>query len=310
MKIDFLFWLAGVILAIFGCPIIPGIINRTKAKFAGRHGAPILQLYWDMLRLFKKSTICSSTACGLVRLGPIVSVSGTLLALLFLPLGLADSPLAFTGDIILVLYILGTVRFTTVLGALDTGSAFEGMGASRELQFSALAEIATLAIVIFLAILTKTFTLNGMLNSADSSIYLVNATPMVLVVIAAFLVMLCENCRVPFDDPETHLELTMIHEAMVLDNGGPDLAMIHYGAALKLWFFGAFIVTMIIPTGVLSGILGFAVQTVGILVIGILIGIVESVMARCRFFKVPQLLITAFSLAFAAILLHLLLREI
>lgn len=301
-------WLVAVFVAIVGCPLIPGIINKTKAFFAGRHGAPVLQLYYDLAKLLKKGAIVSTTSCGLVRMAPVIGVVGTIAALLLLPLGCANSPLSFVGDAVLFLYLLGTVRFTTVLGALDTGSAFEGMGASREVQFAILAEITAFAILIFLALLTNTFTLNGMLNSADAMIWIGSGASMLLALIAFFMILLCENCRVPFDDPETHLELTMIHEAMILDNAGPDLALIHYGAALKLWLFGAFMTIMITPVGLVAGWWAFAVNTVLILLAAVGIGIVESVMGRCRFFKTPKILVCAFSMALSAILLQLILR--
>lgn len=308
MNIHFIYWLASLAIAIVLCPILPGIINKTKAFFAGRHGAPILQLYWDMLRLAKKKNVLSSTSCGCVRIAPAVSLACMLFCMLFLPLGLANSPVSFSGDIILFLYLLATARFMTVLGALDTGSPFEGMGASREVHFAALAELGTLGVVIFLVLLTKSMSLSGILNSADSSMWTGNGPAMLLAAIAFVIILLCENCRVPFDDPETHLELTMIHEAMILDNASSDLAVIHYGAALKIWIFAAFLTAMIIPAGVLYGILGVFIHTLSVLATAVFIGIIESIMGRCRFLKTPQLLISAFSMTAASILLFIVLN--
>lgn len=305
MKInDTALWSASLLLALLLSPLMTGIINKVKAFFGGRHGPPLLQLYHDIFKLLRKEAICSATSTGLVRLSPIVTFAATLGAILLMPLGFCDSPLGFTGDIILFLYLLGMGRMATVLGALDTGSSFEGMGASRELQFSALAELAMLMAAIFLFILTGQYSLAGMLNTAGTWAWSGSCPSIVLLIMALLIITLAENCRVPFDDPETHLELTMIHEAMVLDHAGPDLALIHYGAALKLWIFSAFLTTAAFPAGYLHAAWSrLAVHIALILAVAVFIGIVESVMARYRFLKVPQMLLTAFCMAAMAVFL-------
>ena len=238
---------AGTLGALVLSPLLPGIINKVKAFFAGRKGPRVLQTYYDIFKLLKKESIKSSTSGGLVRLGPVLNLAALIMALLLLPNAMMLSPFSFNGDVILFLYLLGFGRMMTVLGALDTGSSFEGMGASREMQFSALAEIAFLTVAAFLAILTRSMMLSEMLrcNSGDFTTW--SAPAILLTAFALLIVLLAENCRVPFDDPETHLELTMIHEAMVLDNGGPDLALIHYGASLKLWLLTVFFVSVLLP---------------------------------------------------------------
>lgn len=295
-----IYFFSSAAAALILSPLLPGIINKVKAFFAGRKGPRVLQTYYDIFKLLKKESIKSSTSGGLVRLGPVLNLAALIMALLLLPNAMAVSPFSFSGDIILFLYLLGFGRMMTVLGALDTGSAFEGMGASREMQFSALAEIAFLAVAAFLAILTRSFTLSEMLqcNAGDYTSW---TTPAILfTAFALLIVLLAENCRVPFDDPETHLELTMIHEAMVLDNGGPDLAVIHYGAALKLWLLSVFFVTVLLPSE-LCGYCGLLIQPAAVIMTSVLVGVIESTMARYRFLKVPQMLLTAFALVIVAI---------
>lgn len=301
---DFI-WGGALVLSLALCPLLPGIINKVKAFFAGRRGPHVLQLYYDMAKLLRKESVYSSTSCGFVRLAPLCGLAATFCAMLFLPYAFCNSPLAFGGDVLLFLYFLGFARVTTVLGALDTGSSFEGMGASREVHFSALAEAVLLCIVVFFIMLTGSISLSGMLNSMGLAAWTVSGTSLLPVGAAIFIVMLSECCRVPFDDPETHLELTMIHEAMILDNGGPDLALIHYGAALKLWLLASFFVTAVMPFGVFSVLSSIPLYFGAVFATAVAIGVVESAMARFRFLKVPQMLMTALCLAVIAIVLML-----
>lgn len=293
-------YVCGTLAALILSPLLPGIINKVKAFFAGRKGPRVLQTYYDIFKLLKKESIKSATSGGLVRLGPVLNLAALLMALLLLPNAMSLSPFSFSGDVILFLYLLGFGRMMTVLGALDTGSSFEGMGASREMQFSALAEIAFLAVAAFLAILTRSLTLGEMLK-CNTGNYTAWTTPAILfTAFALLIVLLAENCRVPFDDPETHLELTMIHEAMVLDNGGPDLALIHYGAALKLWLLSVFFVTVLLPADLCS-YSALLIQLGAVFLTSVLVGVIESTMARYRFLKVPQMLLTAFALVIVAL---------
>ena len=169
-------------------------------------------------------------------------------ALLFVPLGGVPSLISFPGDFLLVAYLLGVGRFFTVTAALDTGSSFEGMGASREAFYSALAEPALLLGLAAIVAQSHALSLSTMMAAVTPGVLASSAGSAFLLVAAAMLiVLLAENARIPVDDPNTHLELTMIHEVMVLDHSGPDLAMIHYAAALKLWVFGALLVGILVP---------------------------------------------------------------
>jgi formate hydrogenlyase subunit 4 len=232
---------------------------------------------------------------------PLLGLLCTLLALIFLPLGYAASPLAFTGDVILFFYLLGTARLITVLAAMETGSSFEGMGAAREMHFSALAEGAIFAIIAFIAAMTGKGACTMLLHPASDFLG-GHPVSLVTVAFAAFIILLVENCRVPFDDPETHLELTMIHEAMILDYAGPDLAAILYAAALKLWLFASFFVMLILPHSGSHPLISLLIYIAGIFATGVAVGCVESCMARFRFLKVPQLLFGALAASLIGII--------
>ena len=222
-----------------------------------------------------------------------------MIALAIIPLGDVPAILAFPGDLLLMAYILGLMRFFTVIAALDTGSSFEGMGASREVLFSALAEPALLIGLAAVARKTGMVSLTTMLPLASAF-----SPEMVLVTVSLLVVLLCENARIPFDDPNTHLELTMIHEVMVLDHSGPDFAFIQYSSALKLWVLGALIVGVVFPSYSGGGwLLPVATALCGLLLLAIIVGVIESTMARLRLIRIPQLLVAAGSLsAFAFIL--------
>jgi formate hydrogenlyase subunit 4 len=292
------------VLALALAPLLMGVINRTKALFAGRRGPPLLQTYYDITKLFGKGAVYSRTTSWVFRAGPVVGLAAVLGALAVVPLAGAPAVLAFPGDLVLLAYGLGLMRLFTVLAALDTGSAFEGMGASREVQFSALAEPALL---LALAVLVKRAGLESLTDiygpMTVSSVW--SAGPVALLVAAALLVvLLAENARIPVDDPNTHLELTMIHEVMVLDHSGPDFAMITYAAALKLWVLGALLVGLVLPvrTGYLAADLAVAVA--GMLALAVVVGVIESTMARLRLARVPHLLAAAVVLAGLALVLE------
>lgn len=291
-----------VILALVLSPLLIGVINRTKAFFAGRRGQSLLQLYYDIAKLLRKGAVYSGTTTWLFRAGPPVCLACVAVALLLLPFGGTAALVSFRGDLILFAYLLGLARFATVLAALDTGSAFEGMGASREVTFSALAEPALLVSLAVLTHQTGTLSLSGMYGGIAAA-WIKMPCAIVLIGAALLLVFLAENARIPVDDPTTHLELTMIHEVMVLDHGGPDFAMIQYGAALKLWVLGALLVGLLLPLRSGHALIDSAVMVLGMFGVAVLVGIVESTMARLRLVRVPQLLVGASTCAIVALAL-------
>lgn len=285
-----------LILAVILAPLLLGIVNQTKAFFAGRRGPGLFRLYFDLTKLVRKSCPRSSTSTWIFDLAPAISLAATILAAAVFPWGPGHGIFASVSAV-LFFYLLGTGRFFTVLGALDTGSAFEGMGASREVQFSTLVEPIVFTILGFLVLLTGDTSLDGLLSGYVGGAWSHHAFSLILVAVAFFAILLCENCRVPFDDPETHLELTMIHEAMILDNAGPDLAFILYGAALKFELLAAFLVAMLVPKLSVGPEAKVAILFGGILLVSILVGIVESVIARMRFLKTPQVLMGTMMIA-------------
>lgn len=288
----------GFVLSLLLAPLLTGFVNKTKAFFAGRRGASVFQLYYDLAKLVRKSSPRSLSSTWIFDLAPTLSLAALFVATLLFPFAGAAAVVSFPGDAVVFFYLLGTSRFFTVLGARDVASAFPDMGAAREVQFSALVEVVVFAALAFLALMTRTGSLAGLL-SATTGEEVSAAVPLLLAAAAMFVVLLAENCRVPFDDPETHLELTMIHEAMILDNAGPDLAFILYGASLKLWLFSAIFIRILFPVSVLS--FGFFPLT---LLMGLVIGAVESSMARMRFLKTPFVLASAGALAVLALVLE------
>ena len=292
------------LLALTLAPLLLGVTNRTKALFAGRAGAPLFQLYYDLWKLLRKGTVYSEVTTWVFRAGPVVSLAAMLAAIALVPLGGCLSPISFQGDLLLLAYLLGLARLFTVLAALDTGSPFEGMGASREVLFSALAEPA---LVLGLAAVSRemgSISLSGINQAISIHVWVHSGLVLGLVAVVLMIVFLTENSRIPVDDPNTHLELTMIHEVMVLDHGGPDLAFILYGAALKLWILGSLIVGLVIPFHFGIPVLDLPVAVAGMIALAVVLGVIESTMARLRMMRVPELLIGAVTLAGLALVLE------
>jgi formate hydrogenlyase subunit 4 len=294
-----------VLVALALAPLLVSVIALTKALVAGRVGPPLLQPYYDLAKLFQKGSVFSNTTTWVFRAGPVVGLATAGVAVLLVPLADGRTPISFLGDWILLAYLLGLARFFTASAALDTGSPFEGMGAAREVTFACLAEPALFLGLLVLARLSGSLQLADMLGPSLASRWANAGAPLALVLLSWFIVLLAENCRIPFDDPNTHLELTMIHEVMVLDHSGPALGLLLYGAALKLFLFGALVVRLVFPlvTGLLW--LDWAIFAGRMLVVGVLIGLVESTMARLRLTQVSILLVAACLLSAFAFILRL-----
>ena len=292
--------------AVLISPLLPVVIQKVKAFFAGKQGPPLLINYYTIYKLCKKGSVYSTSSSFVFKLGPVVSFSSSLMLLLFFPLAGRAPIFFFHGDVFIIFYLMGLGRFFTILAALDTASPFEGMGAAREAFFSILAEATIFCVLILF------FRLTGSLSFAEFffgslAINLMGShgALLILVVVALYIVMLTENSRVPVDDPATHLELTMIHEVMILDHSGPDLALIEIGAWFKLLFYSAFIASLINPFQVdnvlVDGLLFYAVVTF----IYITIGVVESITARYRMDVVPKFILTSSILVFLGTILTL-----
>ncbi len=293
-------------LAIISPFFFLGIIDRVKAIWAGRKGASIFQPYYNFFKLLHKGEVISTTTSFIFQLTPSLNVAAVLLALMIVPMPVVGSVINFPGDFVLFAYILGLSKFFTVLAAMDTGSSFEGMGASREAAFSTIIETAFFVVIGSLSLLTGRTSFAEiflMLNVSAGYTALVK----ILLVISLFIMLLTEGSRVPVDDPNTHLELTMIHEVMILDYSGPDLAFILYAAGLKMVVISILIADLLIPVKLLMvhPLIFFAAVLV---LIFMLIGMIESLIARSRMSHVPQFIfmMTALSLtAFAVIIFFL-----
>ena len=286
--------LVHLLLLLLMPPLLLGVINKTKALFAGRVGPPLLQPYYDLNRLMRKGMVFSTTTTWVFRAAPPVTLAAILLAGLLVPLGAFPAPIRFTGDLVLFAYLFGLARFFTTTAAMDTGSSFEGMGAAREVTFACFSEPALFLAFLVLAKLSGTLSLTPMLL-APLTVPLPGLPIASLVLVAAglFVVLLAENSRIPIDDPNTHLELTMIHEVMVLDHSGPLFGLILYGAAVKLFVLSAVVLHVLVPVQTGRAALDWMLFVAGILGIAVTIGVVESAMARLQLRHVPTLLVAA-----------------
>ena len=307
---------AGFFLALVCGPFLFGIINRVKAFCGGRQGRPLLQMYFDIYKLWGKTPVYPYSTSWVFRLGPLVNVAAVLLVLCFVPFGGNRPFFSFTGDFVLVAGLFAMMRFSLVLGALDTGSAFEGMGAAREALFGAMAEPILLLVMVCLAYHSGEASLASMIGSLELDQWVAKWPVFILLCLGLFLLLLVENCRIPADDPNTHLELTMIHEVMILDHSGPELALIEYASSLKLWLFCQIIASLLLPS--LGGTLLFQSAPAGspaalflhmgamvllICFLAALVGLVESSMARLRMERVPQIMTLAASFTCLAALM-------
>ena len=291
-------------IALLLAPVLPGVILKVKALFAGKTGPPLLIRWYTLIKLLRKGSVYSDSTGFVFRLGPVVGCATALLALLFFPFAGLPPLLSCTGDIIVVLYALGLGRFCTVLAALDTASPFEGMGAAREVFFASLVEIGLFVTLILLHSMGGGLSLAGWFAGPQAiSLAGPQGALLLLVIVALFLLLLAENSRVPVDDPATHLELTMIHEVMILDHSGPDLALIEFGAHLRLLFSACLVASLLRPP-LAAGPLANGLVFVGLLVlVYAAVGVTESITARLRMPLVPKFILTSFALVFFAIIL-------
>jgi len=295
--------LAALVALLVIAPLLPGVAVKTKSVLTGRRGAPVLQLYYDLWKLVGKRSVYSATTTWIFRAGPVVMLVSVVAAALFLPLDGRAAPAAFDGDLVAFAALLALGRFALVLAGLDTGSSFEGMGASREVTFASFAEPVLFLCFLTLMLATGQLSLSGMLGVPLLAAWPRAAASLGLAGLSLFVLLLVENSRVPVDDPATHLELTMVHEVIVLDHTGPDLAIILYGSAVKLAVFGALVTEVFVPRSGLSAPASFVALLGGLIITAAAVGVVESSMARLRLTRVPQLLAGAGALAFFGLIL-------
>jgi formate hydrogenlyase subunit 4 len=295
-----------IILILFSSIFFTGIILRTKSIASGRKGPGILQPVKDLVRLFKKGSVYSETTSVIFRIAPPVYFSSVLMACLVIPFGSYKGIVSFDGDFIFFAYILALGKFFSIISAMDTGSSFEGMGASREALFSLFAEPAFFILIGSFALLTG----NTSFFDIFSTLHLGSSITYTLGGLAAFvlvLIAMIENSRMPVDDPKTHLELTMIHEVMILDNSGFDLGLILTTGYLKFAMYGAIIADFFI--GALSLSWALPVFLLIQALFAVTVGLIESFMARFRMNHNPQFILALSSVSFLIFLGVLLVLE-
>lgn len=269
-----------------------GVINKTKAIMSGRQGASIFQPYFDFFKLMKKGLVVSETTSFIFQLAPSINLACMVMA------GLLLCIFHFEGDFVLFAYVLALGKLFTVIAAMDTGSSFEGMGASREVSYTSLVEPAFFIIISSLCAIGHIYSFESLSSilSFNHKIWMIIA---LMACVALFLMILIEGSRTPVDDPTTHLELTMIHEAMVLDNSGVDLGFIFYANALKMMLFVTLIAFLITP----NSILGYVLE---IFIVAVLIGIIESISARLRLTHIIEYTFVLITIALIIMALSLL----
>ena len=303
-----------VALALALAPGLVGLIRWLKARLQNRRGAPPWQPYFELSKLFQKEVVMSNNASWLFRLAPYIIFASTVAVLLLTPLLAAPLPFDAIGDLLVVVYLLLLGTFFLALAGLDPGSAFGGMGASREMTVAAIAE-PTIALAIFgLALGAGSTNLGRIVTETLANPGVVISPGHLLAFAALFIVTLAETGRLPVDNPATHLELTMIHEAMILEYSGRYLALIEWAAWLKLTIFFTLLANLFVPWGVATTLapgdllLAVAALVVKLAVLGAAVAIVETRVAKLRLFRVPELLSVSFVLALLAVTSSFLLK--
>lgn len=297
------------ILVIVGfSPLVKGFINKAEARLQCRRGASMFQPYYNLAKLLRKDTVVSETTSWIFRATPYVVFTSTLIISLLVPVLSVHVPLNFTGDIILIVYLFALARFFLVLTSLDAGSAFGGMGGSREMMVSTMAEPAMILSMFTVALTVDSTNLSTITNTlAHNSLLLLNPS-LFLAFFAFAIVLIAETGRIPVDNPFTHLELTMIHEGMVLEFSGRYLALVEWASSMKLLVLLTILVNIFFPWGIAAGlslsglIIACALYVVKIGFFAFIIVIVEMSFAKIRLFRIPNLLGTAFILSLLSII--------
>lgn len=307
---------AQVIVLLAVSPFLVGLIRKVKARFQCRRGANVFQPYADLAKLFRKQPVISTSSSWVFTATPYILFTSTLAAGLLVPTFTSQTPLNFAGNIIALVYLLAIGTFFLILAGLDTGSAFGGMGSSREAIVASLTEPAMILSIFAIALTAGSTNLSTIVHkTALLEGIVTDPSPYLMALAALFIVALAETGRVPIDNPATHLELTMIHEAMALEYSGRYLALVEWSAGLKLAVFLSLIANVFAPWGIgttptpaAMGI-GLVVYLVKISGLAVLIGTLECMFAKLRLFRVTDLLGVAFILALLGLLFFYILRS-
>jgi len=295
--------ITSILIILLFCPLFAGIVNKQKAIFTGRVGAPILQPYYELFKLFRKETINSSTSSFISTISPVINLVSVAIAACMLPIGFAHPLISFSGDIILFAYLLGLSRFFQILSAMDIGSSFEGMGAAREATFAVFVEP-----IFFFTVGSIAF-MNGFTSIYDifHSIKLDSISYIIFIIVCSISVSILavtECSRMPVDDPNTHLELTMIHEVMILDNSGLDLFLYQYSSYIKLFIFVIIETSFWIPLGIHNHILGIIIFILIVLAVSTALAVAETASTRFKMKNIPQYLLFATAIGILNLLIY------
>lgn len=298
-----------VFVIVLAAPLVKGIIAKVKAFSQKRRGAPVLQQYYDLFKLFRKTAVVSDVSSWIYRAAPYIVFATSAAAAVLVPVSVKIVPEGLPGDMIMLVYILALGRFFMMLAALDTGSTFGGMGSSREAMISSLIEPSILVTLFTAGLIAKSTSLFNIMGSASSSGHGLPVPVYIMLFFALLVAIIAETSRIPVDDPATHLELTMVHEAMILEYSGRHLALMELGASVKQLVLMTLLVNVFIPTDQLISIAGaggviisLAVYLLKIILVSLLIAVAEVSTVKFRLFSVPNIAALAFILAFLGFL--------
>jgi formate hydrogenlyase subunit 4 len=297
-----------LLLLLLVAPLVTGSIRTLKARFQTRRGPQIVQPYRDIFKLLRKGMVIPNTASWIFSAAPYMVFATAALVGLMIPMATTDAPLSLFGGVLAVVYLLALGRFFLALGGLDTGSSFGGLGSSREMTISAIAEPAMMLAIFTIALSANSTNLSEMARSALRQSWMFLAPSQMLAFAALFIVLIAETGRIPVDNPATHLELTMIHEAMILEYSGPYLALLEWGASIKQLVLMTLLVNTFFPFGLsqnwtpLGFSFGLIVYLFKLLLLAGVIVLVETTNAKMRLFRVPELLAVAFILGALALI--------
>jgi formate hydrogenlyase subunit 4 len=302
--------LANLLIVLAAGPLITGIIRKTKARFQHRRGAAIVQPYYDLAKLLRKEVVVSSVSSWVFRATPYIVLVSTLVIVLLVPTVFTPAPLHWMGDIITVVYLFALGRFFLALAGLDAASAFGGLGSSREMSIASIVEPAMMLAIFTVSVTAGSTNLSVISTKLTSTPWSAVHPAHLLAFAGLFIVTIAETGRIPVDNPATHLELTMIHEAMILEYSGRYLAFVEWAAQMKLVVFLALLANLFFPFGVATewSLLGLTVGAAAFVakigVLALVVAVVESTNAKLRLFRVPELLLVAFILSLLALILY------
>lgn len=298
-----------LLIIILVAPLVNGVIKKVKAFTQKRKGAPVLQLYFDLFKLMKKNSVVSETSSWIFKATPYVVITTSLGAGLMVPATTLVTHAGFTGDIILLVYLLALGRFFMMLAGLDTGSTFGGMGSSREAMISSLMEPSIMITLFTTGLIAGTTSIGGIMAAVKGMPAPMAQPVFIMIFLATLIIIIAETSRIPVDDPSTHLELTMVHEAMILEYSGRHLAMMELGASIKQLVFITLLVNICLPLDQLVTFAGIGAVAVSLLLYivkvitaAVLIAVIEVNTVKFRFFSVPNLAALSFILAFIGFL--------